>query len=108
MLAGLLLLPAVAGPPLPPELRKRPVRLTMPCPVQTDPDGDIVVCARPTDQRLATLPEPVQPPRGDPLSFRLPGGGTGNVHAIRTELPGAIGQGAAVTLKMPFGKGRRE
>ena len=108
MLAGLLLLQAVAGPPLPPELRKRPVRSTMPCPVQPDPDGEIVVCARSTDQRLATLPEPVQPPRGDPLSFRLPGGGKGNVHAIRTQLPGASGQGAAVTLKLPFGNGKRE
>ena len=108
MLAGLLLLQAVAGPPLPPELRKRPVRLTMPCPVQTDPDGEIVVCARPPDQRLATLAAPVQPPRGDPLSFRLPGGGRGNVHAIRTQLPGASGQGAAVTLKLPFGNGKRE
>ena len=80
----------------------------MPCPVQTEPDGEIVVCARPTDHRLATLPAPVQPPRGDPLSFRLPGGGKGNVRAIQTELPGAIGQGAAVTLKIPFGKGKRE
>ena len=108
MLVGLLLLQAVAGPPLPPELRRRPPRATMPCPVQTDPDGDIVVCARPTDQRLATLAEPVQPPRSDPLSFRLPGGGRGNVHAIRTELPGASGQGVAVTLRIPFGKGTRE
>ena len=108
MLAGLLLLQAVAGPPLPLELSKRPVRLTMPCPVQTDPDGEIVVCARPTNQRLATLVEPVQPPRGDPLSFRLPGGGKGNVHAIRTQLPSASGQGAAVTLKLPFGNGKRE
>jgi len=65
----------------------------MPCPVQTDPDGDIVVCARRTDQRLATLAEPVHPPRGDPLSFRLPGGGTGNVHAIRTEFPTRSGKG---------------
>jgi len=108
MLAGLLLLQAVAGPPLPLELSKRPVRLTMPCPVQTDPDGEIVVCARSTDQRLATIPEPVQPPQGDPLSFRLPGGGKGNVHAIRTQLPGASGQGAAVTLKLPFGNGKCE
>ena len=108
MLVGLLLLQAVAGPPLPPELRKRLPRATMPCPVQTDPDGEIVVCARPTDQRVAKLAEPVQPVRGDPLSFRLPGGGTGNVHAIRTELPGASGQGGAVTLKMPFGRGKRE
>lgn len=108
MLAGLLLLQAVAGPPLPPELRKRAPRVAMPCPVQTDPGGEIVVCARPTDQRLAQVPEPVQPPRGNPLSFRLPGGGKGKVHAIRTELPGGVGQGAAVTLKMPFGKGKRE
>jgi hypothetical protein len=42
------------------------------------------------------------------MTFRLPGGGTGNVHAVRTELPGAIGQGVAVTLKIPFGKGKRE
>lgn len=108
MLVGLLLLQAVAGPPLPPELRKRVPRATMPCPVQSDPDGEIVVCARPTDQRLAELPEPLQPVRGDPLSFRLPGGGTGNIHAVRTELPGGIGQGAAVTLKIPFAKGNRE
>ncbi len=108
MLVGLLLLQAVAGPPLPPELRKRAPRATMPCPVQSDASGEIVVCARPTDQRLAKLPEPVQPPPFDPLSFRLPGGGTGNVHAIRTQLPGASGQGAAVTLKIPFGKTRRQ
>jgi len=108
MLAGLFLLQAVAGPPLSPELRKRVARATMPCPVQTDPYGEIVVCARPTDQRLAKLPQPVQPPPFDPLSFRLPGGGKGNVHAIRTELPGAVGQGGAVTLKMPFGRGKRE
>ncbi len=108
MLVGLLLLQAVAGPPLPPELRRRGPRATMPCPVQADPDGEIVVCARPTDQRLATMAEPVQPPRSDPLSFRLPGGGRGNVHAIRTELPGAVGQGVAVTLRIPFGGGKRE
>ncbi|MDQ0837893.1 hypothetical protein [Sphingomonas faeni] len=108
MLVGLFLLQAAAGPPLPPELRKRAPRSTMPCPVQSDPDGEIVVCARPTDQRLATLPQPIAPPPGDPMTFRLPGGGTGNVHAIRTELPGAIGRGVAVTLKIPFGKGKRE
>ncbi|BCA62139.1 hypothetical protein HMP09_1373 [Sphingomonas sp. HMP9] len=108
MLVGLLLLQAVAGPPLPPELRKRPARLAVPCPVQTDPDGEVIVCAHPSDQRLATLVVQVQPPRGDPLSFRLPGSGTGNLHAIRTELPGAIGQGVAVTFKIPFGKGKRK
>jgi hypothetical protein len=108
MLAGLLLLQAVAGPPLPPELRKRAPRPTMPCPIQADPDGEIIVCARPNDQRLAHLAEPVQPTPADPLSFRVPGGGTGNVHAIRTELPGGIGQGAAVTLKIPFDKRKRD
>ena len=92
---------------VPRELRKPTPRIALPCPV-TRPGEDIVVCARPTDQRLATLAEPVQPPRGDPLSFRLPGGGKGNVHAIRTQLPGASGQGAAVTLKLPFGNGKRE
>jgi hypothetical protein len=62
MLAGLFLLQAVAGPPLPPELRKRVARATMPCPVQTDPYVEIVVCARPTDQRLAKLRSAVVPP----------------------------------------------
>ena len=107
MLAGLLLLQAVAGPPLPPELRKRAPRISMPCPSEPG-GGEIVVCAKPTDQRLETLPQSVAPPLDDLLSFRLPGGGKGNVHAIRTELPGGIGQGAAVTLKIPFGKGKRE
>ncbi|HXH14661.1 MAG TPA: hypothetical protein VNJ10_00840 [Sphingomonas sp.] len=107
MLVGLLLLQAVAGPPLPPELRKRTARKATPCSTESD-SGETVVCARPTDQRVDPLPEPVVAARGDPLSFRLPGGGKGNVHAIRTELPGGIGQGAAVTLKMPFGKGKRK
>jgi len=107
MLVALLLLQAVAGPPLPPELRKRPVRIATPCSTEAR-GGETIVCARPTDQRIGPLPEPVIVAHDDPLSFRLPGGGKGNVHAIRTELPGAIGQGAAVTLKMPFGKGKRE
>ena len=91
---------------VPRELRKPTPRIALPCPV-TRPGEDIVVCARPTDQRLVPLAEPMRPPRGDPLSFRLPGGGTGNVHAIQTALPGASGQGGAVTLRIPFGKGKR-
>ncbi len=98
-----LLLQSVAGPPVPRELRRPTPRVALPCPV-TQPGEEIVVCARPTDQRLAPLPEPTRPPRGEPLSLRLPGGGHGNVHAIRTELPGAIGQGAAISLKIPLGK----
>jgi len=108
MLASLIfLLQSVAGPSLPRELRKPTPRVAMPCPV-TQPGEEIIVCARPTDQRIAPLPAPTQPARGDLLSFRLPGGGQGNVHMIRTELPGARGQGAAVTLKIPFGKGKRD
>ena len=101
-----LLLQAVAGPPVPRELRKPAPRLAQPYPVD-DGSGTIVVCARPADQRLPALPPPDGAPHGDPLAFRLPGGGTGNVHAIRTELPGAIGQGGAVTLRIPFGRGMK-
>ncbi|WP_332800790.1 hypothetical protein [Sphingomonas sp. PB2P12] len=102
-----LLLQSAAGSPVPRELHKLAPRVALPCPV-TGPGEDIVVCARPTDQRLIPLAEPIRPLRGDPLSFRLPGGGTGNVHAIQTALPGANGQGAAVTLRIPFGKGKRQ
>jgi hypothetical protein len=108
MLVGLLLLQVAAGPPIPPELRKRVPRVVTSCPVQPDAGGEIVVCGRPTEHRLETLPEPVASARQEPLSFRLPGGGKGSVQAIRTQLPGAIGQGAAVTLRIPFGGSRRE
>lgn len=105
MLAGLLLLQAVAGPPAAIDLR---AAIHRPCPPQ-EADGEVVVCARRNeDQRLAKLPERAGPEPLDPLSFRLPGGGKGNVHAIQTELPGAIGQGAAVTLTIPFGKRKKD
>ncbi|MEG8026830.1 hypothetical protein [Sphingomonas aerolata] len=41
------------------------------------------------------------------MTFRLPGGGTGKVHAVQSTLPGATGSGAVVTLRIPFGPGRR-
>lgn len=105
---ALLLLQAVAGPPIPPELRKRTPRVATACATGPDASGEIVVCARPIDQRLAKRPEAAVAPRSDPMTFRLPGGGTGNIHAITSELPGARGQGVAVTLKIPFGKGKRK
>lgn len=70
----------------------------------TPADTDVVVCGRRDDQRLRPLappPRPVGPPDG-PLSVRLPGGGTGKLRAITSELPGAKGSGAAVTLTVPF------
>ncbi|MDY0965903.1 MULTISPECIES: hypothetical protein [Sphingomonas] len=73
----------------------------------TPPGGEIVVCARPTDQRLARLPTPPVSSPDAPMTFRLPGGGTGNVHAVQSTLPGATGSGAVVTLRIPFGPGRR-
>lgn len=106
MLAMLLLIQAVAGPPVPPELRKPVPRSSKPCP--DTPTGDeILVCGRQEDRRLAKLPEPVRRAPEDAMTFRLPGGGTGNVHAIQTTLPGATGSGAAVTLRIPFGKRKK-
>lgn len=67
-------------------------------------DIEVVVCGRPTDQRLRPLapsPRPAGPPNG-PLSMRLPGGGTGKLRATQSELPGGRGPGAAVTITFPF------
>ena len=36
------------------------------------------------------------------MTWRLPGGGTGNLHMADTSLPGAHDSAAVVTLKMPF------
>ena len=106
MIAVLIGLQAVAGPPLPRELRPPVSRAATPCPV-TPPGGEIVVCGRPTDQRLARLPTPPVNAPDAPMTFRLPGGGTGKVHAVQSTLPGATGSGAVVTLRIPFGPGRR-
>jgi len=103
MLAMLLAIQAIAGPPAPREPRKAAPRASVPCP-ETVAGDDILVCGRPTDQRLPPLPEPVGQTTDAPMTFRLPGGGTGNVHAIQTTLPGATGSGMVVSLRMPFGK----
>lgn len=109
MLVALLLLQAVSGPPVPKEFRKP--RVATPCP-DNSPDrgdtGEIVVCARPVDQRLEPLPDPPRHAPEEAMTFRLPGGGTGNVHAIQTGLPGAVGRGMAVTLTVPLKKKKRE
>ena len=104
----ILLAQAVAGPPVPIELRQVAPRSSSPCPTTGD-DGEIIVCGRrPENQRLAKLPEADKPAPSDPLSFRLPGGGKGNVHAIQSTVGGFTGQGAAVTLTFPFGKGKKK
>ena len=77
------------------------------CPAGPSADGTIVVCGRRTDQRLHPLPPPPGTEHRDPATFRLPGGGTAHVHAFQSELPGAVGQGAAVTLTVPFGRKKR-
>ncbi len=102
MLAMLLAVQAVAGPPAPREVRRPLAQASVPCPV-TAPGDEIVVCGRPTDQRMPPLPAPARRAPDSAMTFRLPGGGTGNVHAIKSRLPSAAGSGAAVTLRMPFG-----
>ena len=74
-----------------------------PKPCATDDDvGDIVVCARRHANRLDPLPDKPGPPDLPPMTMRLPGGGTINLHAAETDLPGGHGSAAVVTLKMPF------
>lgn len=67
-------------------------------------DNEVVVCGQTEDRRVRPLPAPPQPvgPPGGPLSIRLPGGGTGKLRAIQSDLPGGRGSGAAVTLSLPF------
>lgn len=99
---GLLQVAAVVGPVPPIVLARRP------CPAAGSSD-EVVVCGRPGDQgqRLRPLPPYRSGATRDPLGFRLPGGGTGNVHPFRKDLPSASGQGIAVSLRLPFGRGAR-
>ena len=70
--------------------------------------GEVVVCGRrDEEQRLKPLPPLPVREQSDPFAFRLPGVGNGRVHAIQTELPGAVGQGVAVTLSIPLGRKKR-
>jgi hypothetical protein len=102
MLTVILLVQAVAGPPTPTELR--PFRVLPPCPSPED-GGEIVVCGRKgSDQRLEKLPERYADHADRPLSFMLPGGANGNVHAFQNNLPGATSQGVAVSITLPFGR----
>lgn len=104
MLVALLLLQAAAATP--------PERIDLLQPAQacpTEGGEDIVVCAHHQDApRLTRVEERPPRPLSGALTFRLPGGGTGNVHAIQTYLPGASGSGAAVTLRIPLGKRAKE
>jgi hypothetical protein len=91
--------PATEAPPPPPTTLQLLAK-----PDCSPTDNDVVVCGHPDDQRIRPLappPAPAGPPDG-PLSFRLPGGGSGKLRAITSELPGARGSGAAVTVKIPF------
>lgn len=74
------------------------------CPSGPSADGDVVVCARPIDRRLHPLPPLPEAKHIDPATFRLPGIGTAHLHTIHSALPGAEGNGVAVTLTVPFGK----
>jgi hypothetical protein len=81
--------------------------VSRPCAAGPEADGEVVVCARPRgDDRLRPLPSfaPADKPF-DPLLVRLPGGSTARLHAFQNVLPnGAVSQGAAVTLTVPFGR----
>ena len=102
-----MMIQAVAGPPVPADLRPRAAAPTAPCPVAGGP-GEIVVCgSRSQEQRLGPIAVPEPEPADDPLSFRLPGGGKLNAHAMQRTVGGFTGQGAAITLTIPFGKGRK-
>ena len=105
----ILLLQAVAGPPVPRDLRPAIVNLPRPCPTAAS-GGEIVVCGRaPDGQRLEKLPDRSQSRSvQDPLTFRLPDGGTGDVHAVQNNLPGGTGSGLVTTLRIPFGKKTRD
>ncbi|WP_242096813.1 MULTISPECIES: hypothetical protein [unclassified Sphingomonas] len=100
------MLQAVAGLPASPPLP--PLSVTArPCPAGDD--GEITVCARKSDPpRLVKLPEERVASPQDRMTFRLPGHATGNVHAFQRDLQGATSQGAAVTIRVPFGKGKKD
>jgi hypothetical protein len=44
----------------------------------------------------------------NPTSFRLLGGGQGQVAAAQSNVGGFTGPAAKLTLRIPFGKGKRD
>ncbi|MFD1952521.1 hypothetical protein ACFSGX_17220 [Sphingomonas arantia] len=105
----LLLIQQAFGPPVPAALRAPAPRSASPACAVTPSATDITVCARRgPDQRLSSLPEqPLEPP-ANPTTFRLPGGGSGSVNAAQSNVNGFTGQAAKLTLRIPFGKGKRD
>lgn len=69
---------------------------------------EVVICGTTEQPRANLQPRPEFDDKKIGPRIRLPGGGEGSVHLIQSTLPGATGQGAAVTVKFPFGKGKRK
>lgn len=63
-------------------------------------EGEVVVCGARATDRMATLPEVVEPPIRAQIG--LGGGATATLHGIQSNLPGGTGSGAAVTIRVPF------
>lgn len=96
MLFVIALVQAAARPALTQERRCAP----------SGDENEVVVCARRGESPHRLKPLPLRPgdsPR-DPLGFVLPGGGQGRLHAVQSNLPGASGQGLAVTATIPLGR----
>jgi hypothetical protein len=108
MRTALMLLAQVYGPADPNELHEAIARPAASCPAD-DEDGEIVVCARPIEsQRLTRLRDDVVAAPPDPLSFRVPGGGTGRFHAIQSNVGGFTGPGVAITVRIPLGRKKKD
>lgn len=96
MLLAIALVQAAAGPA--PTVTPR-------C-VPSGAGDEVVICGRRGESpyRLKPLPpRPGDPPR-DRLGFKLPGGGSGRVHAIQSNVGGFTGQGLAVTASISLGR----
>ena len=85
MLAMLLILQGVAGPPAPRITRKIPPA-TVPCP-EIGPGDEIIVCGRPDDQRLGRLPEPQRRAPDAPLTSGCREAGRGMCMRSRARCP---------------------
>ena len=105
-----LVVQTMAGPAGPEPAASPDPRLSVlppACPAGPTVSGDVIVCARRRDaDRLGTLPPLPDREAADPMTFRLPGAGTGRVHAFQRDLQGASSQGVALTMTIPLGHGR--